>query len=111
MYVCQDPFHDTFPYQLHTASYTYLLDSFFHSAALFLFSFFLFPLSLFPCHLHTHIHVCMYISMYISITKIACRRISLDIATSTLLLHLSVVCTYVPDIDSSQPALFDTNLT
>lgn len=56
------------------------------------FFFLLFPLSLFPFHLHTYMYVYMYtckhhqgsLPSYLS-----------DIATSTLLLHLSIVRTYV----------------
>lgn len=66
MYVCQDPFHDTFPCQLHTATRTFVL---------FLFPFPSFP---FPFSLVIYIHTCMYVYMYIYIyiTKVACRRIS-----------------------------------
>lgn len=93
MYVCQDPFHDTFPYQLHTtkvATRRFILSFCGH-----FFFFCLLPLSLFPCNLHTYMYVCIYVYIYIYITKVACRRISLHIATFTLLLHLSVVRTYV----------------
>lgn len=46
MYVCQDPFHDTFPYQLHTATRTFVLFSF--------------SLSLFPFSLVIYIHTCKH---------------------------------------------------
>lgn len=51
MYVCQDPFHDTFPYQLHAATRTFVLFSF---------SFSLFPFSLvIYTHRYMYVYICV----------------------------------------------------
>lgn len=47
MYICQDPCHDTFSFQLHTATRTFVLFSFFFS--------------LFPFFLFIQIHVYKYV--------------------------------------------------